>query len=642
MKLWFKYKNKSNIQNKILRKIEKIYDYEDEIIKIYCIVLIISIVIFLKKSSINSYIFNNITDNQIVIETFNKCINFWMIILFVIFIFYNLIKKTVFFILDKKQNELFNREVKDNLERNNNYLLLNLYNYFSRDEDKTPILITGEWGSGKTKTVNDFFEKYYKYKSVKAYRISCFGITTRENLVERIKGICEKEDKSLYKSLISSLELIPIIGNFLKEILLSKYDFNDLKKNSIFIFDNFERIECCVTDIDERTNKIENVVSILEKYNIVTGVIDEIIEQYGMKVVIIANTKEMLPVYVYETFICKLGCKKFYINPRDLKIKEIWNECLNKIDIIEKSKILLVKKEKEIIELATEIWMMSSCYNIRIIQRLLYGYISLIDFLIKNNYEIDESCNELLGILATLLIIGIDVDGKWLGYKGVFFDIHPNDHIAMYLNKFTYLKPNLGKNEKIFFNKVNYEWYCNNKDSNEVDSWKNIEGNYYRVFDNLNFHKSYKEYRFWKNITFYNAEDVLMDKNAFFLWDDIMYIYKVKTELRERILQIIKENRVVCIYSDKTFPWTKEQKEFWYDPDNILAVLSKYDLIDIIKADDTINIYIYRMLKKRNEEFGNYIVSVDAINAYKELYRGVNMQELENRYRKYEFEENWF
>ena len=48
-----------------------------------------------------------------------------------------------------------------------------LYEYLNNDYKKC-FVITGDWGVGKTYTVDEFFRKYFKYEKREVYRISCF------------------------------------------------------------------------------------------------------------------------------------------------------------------------------------------------------------------------------------------------------------------------------------------------------------------------------------------------------------------------------------------------------------------------------------------------------------------------------------
>lgn len=73
-------------------------------------------------------------------------------------------------------------------------------------------LVTGEWGSGKTYEIDRFFEKYYKYSNRKIYRISCFGISSRKELIEEINNTIEREDDSFYTFSIQALKYIPVVG----------------------------------------------------------------------------------------------------------------------------------------------------------------------------------------------------------------------------------------------------------------------------------------------------------------------------------------------------------------------------------------------------------------------------------------------
>ena len=131
--------------------------------------------------------------------------------------------------------------------------------------------------------------------------------------------------------LIDILNKIPIIGGLLEDALKSDYEFKDLKERSIFIFDDLERInipkyknrytrewyrvrnirenprertplneiykefkevEGAFREIDNSLEKIKEEINI-EKFNVITGLINELIERYNMKVIVICNKEEI-------------------------------------------------------------------------------------------------------------------------------------------------------------------------------------------------------------------------------------------------------------------------------------------------------------------------------------------------------------
>lgn len=90
-----------------------------------------------------------------------------------------------------------------------------LFRYLREGTAPRCYLVTGEWGSGKTYEIDHFFEKYYKYSNRKIYRISCFGISSRKELIEEINNTIEREDDSFYTFSIQALKYIPVVGDAL-------------------------------------------------------------------------------------------------------------------------------------------------------------------------------------------------------------------------------------------------------------------------------------------------------------------------------------------------------------------------------------------------------------------------------------------
>ncbi|MCM3240642.1 ATP-binding protein [Heyndrickxia oleronia] len=113
-----------------------------------------------------------------------------------------------------------------------------LYKYIEDKPNGKGYLVSGEWGSGKTYIVTEFFDKYYNFSNRPIYRISCFGLDSRKLILDEIKNQIEINDKSFF----NWIQYIPAIGKPLIGILRNSYSLKSIPKGSVFIFDDFERI----------------------------------------------------------------------------------------------------------------------------------------------------------------------------------------------------------------------------------------------------------------------------------------------------------------------------------------------------------------------------------------------------------------
>ena len=202
----------------------------------------------------------------------------------------------------------------------------------------------------------------------KVYYISCFGIESKNDLITQLKELYGTQDDSLKLKISEIIRVIPIIGEFLYEVLKPKYEFKDMNKKSIFIFDDFERVTSIPNEynnynsnryykarnyssynnytrneefkeinyIKEELEKIEKAFTniegleekiitkdILNKYNIVTGLINELVDIYEMKVIVICNSQLIDKNYYREIFEGKLECIKFKINDGDVNVENL-------------------------------------------------------------------------------------------------------------------------------------------------------------------------------------------------------------------------------------------------------------------------------------------------------------------------------
>lgn len=227
-------------------------------------------------------------------------------------------------------------------------------------------LVTGKWGSGKTYEVNEFFDKYYRYSNTEVYRVSCFGLSSRKALMEVINQTIEEKDASVYALMIRVLQFLPVIGAAIEKFLKRTYTYASVKEGSIFIFDDFERITSRISadgnsahiyqrsptflsraansrefddikkefkSVEQSFLKIENFIDQnakredYDKYIAVTGLINEMIESYGVKVIIICNSDILGEKFLHDVLRSKLNCVEY----RKTITPEIRNSVLNRM-----------------------------------------------------------------------------------------------------------------------------------------------------------------------------------------------------------------------------------------------------------------------------------------------------------------------
>lgn len=356
-----------------------------------------------------NYLFNHFFNITISINMFinlYKSIEFLIIFFILITTIYIFIYK-LYSIIHHKRIEL-SKSPKNSFEKS-------LLEYIENKQTNQSYLIAGSWGTGKTHAVNNFFEKFYSHSSKKIYRISCFGLTTREQILKEINYQQQRTDQSFYSSFILVAQHIPFIGDLLYKLLGRDYDFYDIKDNSIFIFDDFERIS--INDISNSKNpkvykrnpflksdlkkygleKIDNEYeniekgfdnlissnnqqikhSYLEKYNTICGLINELSESLHAKIVIICNTDTIPLDYLDNILLGKLNCIKYSMPLINDNTEEIINQAIKnyifKDDTLKKDlKIFLLESNKKFGE---EIMKLLN-YNLRFYITFINNYLS--------------------------------------------------------------------------------------------------------------------------------------------------------------------------------------------------------------------------------------------------------------------------
>lgn len=298
-----------------------------------------------------------------------------------------------------------------------------LYKYIEHESNGKGYLVTGEWGSGKTYIVNQFLDKYYKFSTKPVYRISCFGLDSRQLVLEEIKNQIEINDKSF----LNWIQYIPVLGKPIYNILKDSYSLKSIPENSIFIFDDFERITSLGIATSNRTNNLyekssfflrsssfnssaqyrefddinkefdkveeafskysrENeLISLMEnlqKYNVVTGLINELVESYDLKVIIICNVDILGYDYVDKVFRGKLDCITYNKSIDKNSIVNIFKDSLkNQIYSRKDIEILVEDISESLINSFEKVWLASGNSNLRQAKSVIQAFLDTVNII---------------------------------------------------------------------------------------------------------------------------------------------------------------------------------------------------------------------------------------------------------------------
>lgn len=165
----------------------------------------------------------------------------------------------------------------------NDLIIQNIETYIKSEHCNYAIMLDGEWGSGKTYFINK--EVIPKIKALNddlvTVYVSLFGVNTIEEIKQKIffeiANISTKTSENVFKGFASAINGVTQkftgINLNLGSELAYNFLHNGLTKNEILIFDDIER-----TNID--------ICELL-------GFINEFIEHKKMKVILVANEKEI-------------------------------------------------------------------------------------------------------------------------------------------------------------------------------------------------------------------------------------------------------------------------------------------------------------------------------------------------------------
>lgn len=313
-----------------------------------------------------------------------------------------------------------------------------LFRYLHASNVSHCFLLTGEWGTGKTYDAQNFFHKYYRHSKTNVYRISCFGLDSREALEMEINKTIEQRDTSFRAFIIKGLRFLPVIGDVIAEFFKKTYSYNSIKEGSIFVFDDFERITSraivkerpsrlyeknhfLLSDATRGRDKIPEFEEIkkefesvekgflqiensviqnferkdIDKYNVAIGLINDIIDIYGMKVIIICNSEVLGDKFIHDILRSKLNCLEYKKTlPLQAKYSMI-DKCINSMALEDKEKQDLISNYLVSLKDCISKSRLDSHFdNLRLFGGLLEAFVHIAEMFDKQNLS-SEFLNSL-------------------------------------------------------------------------------------------------------------------------------------------------------------------------------------------------------------------------------------------------------
>jgi len=235
------------------------------------------------------------------------------------------------------------------------------------------LLLSGEWGSGKTFFINEFLKSEKSEK--KFIKVSLFGVNSVESI-----------DEQIFQQLhpVLSSKPIKITTNLLKSALKfgAKIDWDNDTKPDGNISINFNQLN--ILDKDDKSSK-EEIIFIfddLERINsdlsVILGYINTLVEQLSFKVIILANESKLQKDDTYIDFKEKIIGKTFYV-------KQDFSSAYNSfIELVDTSKSVLEKNTASI----QSIFLMAKYNNLRHIRQTILDF----EYFYKRIDQIYKDC----------------------------------------------------------------------------------------------------------------------------------------------------------------------------------------------------------------------------------------------------------
>jgi septin family protein len=187
-----------------------------------------------------------------------------------------------------------------------------LASYCRRESPKYAVMITGEWGAGKTWLVNEIM----KQEGLEHFRISLFGISTRQEIYDEFFAQCHPMLASpgtrvvagIARGILSRITFPIGSADMQSQTQLEQLGLKELLinvKDKIVILDDFERCRLPVRET--------------------LGIISSLLDEDSCKVIIISNDYEIQDTE-YASYKEKVVAYTFKAEPEaELALDQFWN-----------------------------------------------------------------------------------------------------------------------------------------------------------------------------------------------------------------------------------------------------------------------------------------------------------------------------
>lgn len=159
--------------------------------------------------------------------------------------------------------------------------------YATQYTTKTAVLLTGEWGSGKSYYINNVMRPYLKKKKIRCVIVSLYGV---DNLAELSKQIYLNLRGLSPKKKSEAREYLSIVGhNIINNALSFKglsINVSDDELQKLYESVNLENVLLVIEDVERSSIDILKLL----------GFINGLVEYDGAKVLLVANEKELLKI----------------------------------------------------------------------------------------------------------------------------------------------------------------------------------------------------------------------------------------------------------------------------------------------------------------------------------------------------------